>query len=183
MSQKAEARINRALAKSLKVQARTVRQAAEPQTRVVRSDYLKDPARQVRVSENPGSIFNMTMRWTIEWADRAESWSWGVPRDWGDEQWSADLRPKLEEFGKLTWAEIERQAYGNEGKRHRCHHPMETCEIGSEALARLVTLERELPDTIFRFRLGNLPRLWGFRIVDQFQVLWFDPTHKVYPVD
>ncbi len=125
----------------------------------------------------------MQMRWSVEGADREGIWSWEVHRDWGDDVWEQTLRPKLEEFQKLTWAEIERQAYGNDGKRHRCHHAMDTYDVCQEAQDRLLALERAYPETLFRFRLGNLPRLWGVRVVEEFQVIWYDPTHQVYPVD
>ena len=148
----------------------------------MRSEYAKEPVRVVRTGANPGSIFQMTMRWTIGEADRDGAWTWGVHRDWGDEVWASDLHPKLEQFAKLTWAEIESQIYGNEGKRHRAHHSMETESVCEEAQDRLLQLARDFPDTLFRFRLGNLPRLWGVRVVDEFQVVWFDPTHQIFPV-
>ena len=124
----------------------------------------------------------MQMRWTVDGADREGAWSWGVARDWGTDCWESDICPKLEEFQKLTWAEIEAQTYGNDGRRHRCHHAMSTDDVCKEAQDRLVELERADLDTLFRFRLGNLPRLWGVRVVDCFEVIWHDPTHKVYPL-
>jgi len=38
-------------------------------------------------------------------------------------------------------------------------------------------------ESIFRFRLSNMRRLWGFRVVNQFQILWYDPEHNIYPTD
>ncbi len=37
-------------------------------------------------------------------------------------------------------------------------------------------------EDLFRFRLGNLPRLWGFRIVNVFYLLWYDSEHEIYPI-
>lgn len=62
------------------------------------------------------------------------------------------------------------------------HHGMDVDSICEEAQFRLIEIEK-YQDTIFRFRLGNLPRLWGFRILDEFTVIWYDPTHRIYPVD
>jgi len=183
MSKKGEARIQRQLEKRLKQSERTVRQSAVVEDRAVRSEYAKGAPKQIRLGADPGSIFQMQMCWTVDDADREGAWSWGVSRDWGDEIWEADLRPKLIEFEKLRWAEIESHTYGNEGKRHRSHHPMETCHCCGEAQDRLSKLERAYPDILFRFRLGNLPRLWGVRVVNEFQILWYDPTHQIYPVD
>lgn len=58
---------------------------------------------------------------------------------------------------------------------------METERIDGEAQRRLVEIGR-VSDSVYRFRLGNLPRLWGLRIVGQFHILWYDPTHRIYPV-
>jgi hypothetical protein len=38
-------------------------------------------------------------------------------------------------------------------------------------------------EDIYRFRLGNKRRLWGFRRVNLFEILWYDPDHNVYPTD
>ena len=183
MSVKREARIARQLARDLKQKERSARSLDIAANHVARSEYVKVAPREVRAGADPGSIFQMRMTWKVDTADRVGDWSWGVCRNWDDAQWRADVAPKLYEFGKLTWAEIERQAYGNEGKRHRSHHPMAADQICKEAQDRLLELERDYPETLFRFRLGNMPRLWGVRVVNCFEVIWHDPTHKIYPVD
>ena len=38
-------------------------------------------------------------------------------------------------------------------------------------------------DDLFRFRLGNKPRLWGVIHEGVFYPVWWDPEHKVYPTD
>jgi hypothetical protein len=66
--------------------------------------------------------------------------------------------------------------------RHRMHHPMDTCVLSDEAQYRLI--ERDIyADTIYRFRLGNKPRLWGFRRLAEFSLVWYDPEHEIYPVE
>jgi hypothetical protein len=180
---KAEARIARQIAKDLKQQEKSARLRVEPEALGVRAERLADSTKQVRLGADPGSVFQMQMRWTVSEADQTGAWSWGVTRKWTDDDWDSALHPKLLEFEKLTWAEIESHAYGNEGKRHRAHHGMESDQVCGEAQDRLHELERDYPETLFRFRLGNLPRLWGVRVVNEFQVLWYDPTHKIYPVD
>lgn len=182
MSKKGEVRIQQQITKALKQKARAVRVVAEIETRKIRSEYVV-ASKEVRLGANPGSIFQMQMRWTISGADIEGAWSWGEDRNWNDLVWSIELLPKLQEFGKLTWAEIESQTYGNAGKRHRSHHSMEAVAICSEAQERLLELERDYPEVLFRFRLGNLPRLWGVRQADEFNVLWHDRTHQIYPIE
>lgn len=89
--------------------------------------------------------------------------------------------PKLEEWQKLTWAEIDNFTTGGQ-KRHRMHHNMDVDILADEAQYRLLEIEKEV-DTIFRFRLGSKPRLWGFRIVNKFEILWYDPKHEIYPTE
>lgn len=182
MSKKSEARIARQHLKALKQQEKAARLKISPDPHVARSEFAKEAPKEVRAGANPGSIFQMQMRWTIDDADRSGAWTWGIDRDWGESAWSTNLHPKLKEFEKLTWAEIESHTYGNEGKRHRSHHAMSTDKVCDEAQARLLELERD-PETLFRFRFGNLPRLWGVRVVEKFEVIWYDPTHQIYPVD
>jgi hypothetical protein len=182
MSKKGEARVARRVAEQISREAKSARLRAEPDAHAVRSEYVKEASKEVRTGANPGSIFQMQMCWTVEDADRHGAWSWGTEREWTDEVWATALHPKLLEFEKLTWAEIESHAYGNEGKRHRSNHSMDTDKVCEEAQYRLIELDRD-PEVLFRFRLGNLPRLWGQRVVNKFEIIWYDPTHQIYPVD
>lgn len=121
----------------------------------------------------------MMMTWTDEHADRADTWSWGQDREWGGAAWDGTIHPKLKEWEKLQWKEIDRLTTSN---GHKMHHSM-PCEIlCDESQLRLMDLGHS-GESIFRFRLGNMQRLWGFRIVGEFQVLWYDPLHQIYPTD
>lgn len=183
MTSKAENRALRKAQKRVEQAEKAARLRERPGANEARSEADSVGDNQARRRADPGSIFQMQMRWTIDSADRKGEWSWGVAREWGQEFWAAELEPKLQEFAKLTWAEIESHTFGNEGKRHRSHRAMDTEKICAEAQDRLLALERAYPDVLFRFRLGNLPRLWGVRVVNEFQVIWHDPTHQIYPID
>lgn len=168
---KREARLARADEKRVKDAEKTVRLLARPVD-----------TKTARVGENPESVFQMRMTWTIEHSDCDGAWDSGTARQWSDGDWDENIHPKLVEWEKLTWAEIDSHATGNDGKRHKMHHSMSVDAIVEEAQYRLIDLEK-LEETIFRFRLGNRPRLWGFRRVGDFHVLWFDPKHEIYPTD
>jgi hypothetical protein len=168
---KSEARIARKNERALDAQ--------EKAARLVESLVASLAAQpKVRLSADPGSIFGKVVRWSCNDPDCSGSWSWGIDRQWSDEDWNDTILPKLEVWSKLTWGEVDRLASDT---GHKMHHNMDCGGLCNEALERLIEIEK-LDDTIFRFRLGNLPRLWGFRIVDEFHILWFDPTHRVYPV-
>jgi hypothetical protein len=167
-----EARIARVLAQELKAEAKSARlvervAAEQPQTRTV------------RFGANPDSIFQMQMAWEISSADRADSWSWGE-RDWSDVDWARLIEPKLSSYAQLTWAEIDTHSTDT---GHKAHHNMGVETICGEAQTRIEALELQHDGDIFRFRLGNKRRLWGFRIINVFGVLWFDPLHQIYPTD
>lgn len=119
------------------------------------------------------------MTWTEAQADRADAWSWGQEREWGQPTWDGIIHPKLTEWEKLHWQEIDNQASGT---GHKMHHAMDTGVLCEESQYRLIEVGHS-GESIFRFRLGNMRRLWGFRIVAEFQILWYDPDHMIYPTD
>jgi hypothetical protein len=171
LSNKGDARVERALLKQVKNQ--------EKSARLVQRIKAELPSpRTVRVGADPDSIYQMQMEWTKERADCEGNWTWG-PRQWEVWEWDNILAPKLSNFKSMKWREIE-AAITDSG--HRMHHSMPIEVICDECQTRLLTLEKVDGD-IYRFRLGNLRRLWGFRILNVFELLWYDPRHKVYPID
>jgi len=167
-----------------KKEARIERQNAKRLADQKGSDKLRlrvspSAERRPRVGVDPGSIFDMMMTWTDAQADRAESWSWGQGREWGKDVWNGIIHPKLIEWAKLRWKEID---HANTKNGHKMHHSMACDILCEESQLRLMELGHS-GESIFRFRLGSLRRLWGFRIVGEFQILWFDPEHRIYPTD
>lgn len=176
---KREARIARQALKALKnseKSARQVQQIAEADA--VRLEALP-VAKEPRLGANPASIFSMSMSWTCDAPDKEGAWSWGVERCWSDGDWEQTILPKLNAFAGLTWGELDGMSSDT---GHKMHHNMEVEQICDEAQARLITID-QAGETIFRFRMSNKQRLWGFRTLAVFEVLWFDPTHQIYPVD
>ena len=121
----------------------------------------------------------MQVSWNRDDPDVIGRWSWGVDRQWSNGDWTTLINPKLNEFEQLTWGEIDQLS---SGAGHKMHHNMNTEDVCKEAKDRLIEIEKH-PDTLFRFRLGNKKRLWGIRTVDEFSILWFDPTHDIYPTE
>lgn len=119
------------------------------------------------------------MTWTCDDADCEGAWPSGAARLWSEGEWNGLIHPKLTEFQKLTWAEVDKLTTSN---GHKMHHSMPTVVLDKAATDRLKYLGHA-DESIFRFRLGGKPRLWGFRVVAEFRVLWHDPQHEVYPVD
>ena len=174
-----EARIKRELERELANQQKAVRLKERLPPQSPRIEEMDGRARTARAGEDPGSIFSMKVTWTCDDPDCDGAWSWGVARKWSQDDWDTIISPKLTEWSKLTWAEIDRFSSGT---GHKMHHMMGTNVICDEAQDRLIEIEK-YHDMIFRFRLGNKRRLWGHRMVSNFEIIWFDPTHEIYPME
>jgi len=171
VSKKGDARIARAVEKEIREREKSARLVERIKAEIPQ-------AKTVRVGVDPSDIFQMLMDWTDSDADRQGDWSWG-PRDWSVADWDGIIHPKLVNFKTMKWFEIEAAVSGT---GHRMHHSMEIERICDECQDRLLELDK-IDGDIYRFRLGNRRRLWGFRIVSVFHILWYDPEHNVYPVD
>lgn len=120
-----------------------------------------------------------TWRLSLLDLEHAGSWSWSV-----DEDALRQITAFLAEMERLTWTEIKAQMFNSKKGSHRKHHAMPPDQLCPEARDRLRMLRLDDVDELFRFRLGNLPRLWG--VIDPdgvFYPVWWDPGHKVYPMD
>lgn len=163
-------------------EARMLRSGAVRLAREAKSARLKErPEFQpIRIGAQPSSIFGMMAVCTCTAPDRSGFWARsGAEREWTNGQWSA-VEASFSEWTKLTWAEIDQHTTDS---GHKKHHGMPVEAICEEAQGRLLELDRLEADTIFRFRLGNKPRLWGFRHGAHFDLLWYDREHDVYPTD
>lgn len=168
---KSEARIAKKNQKALK--------ALEKSARLVQSYISEKPEKVVRIGADPNSIFHMLAVIKCDSPDKDGSWTWGVERNWCPQEWASKIDPKIAEWSKLTWAEIDVQASGS---GHKMHHDMDCDDICEEAQDRMIEIDN-FHEVLFRFRAGNLERVWGYREVDTFHVIWYDPTHKIYPTN
>lgn len=91
----------------------------------------------------------------------------------------------LAAMSRLSWSEIAAQTTGGKMSRHRKHHdqPIDTLVRKAQSDLRDANLDETFGDTIFRFRLAGVKRLWGYRQGRTFHVVWWDPEHQVYPTD
>jgi hypothetical protein len=174
-SSKSEARAARTANKKNRDEKKSERLRGSPEVRMGAASIARTP----RLGADPGSIFHMEMTWTSDRADCEDCWQSGTPRQWTDDDWNIRIFPKLTNWQQLKWSEIEK-ATTDSG--HKMHHSMPTDVICEEAVSRLSYLQID-GDSIYRFRLGNKPRLWGLRNVAEFEILWFDPEHEIYPTD
>ena len=63
-------------------------------------------------------------------------------------------------------------------RRSRRNKAYDIPSIRAETRRRLAEIQLEDLDEIFRFRIGNLLRLYGFRIAEVSFILWSGSDHK-----
>lgn len=121
-------------------------------------------------------ITDKTPRWGLSLVDIDGEWGWqNVTRS--D---LAGVVALLREMEKLTWSKIRTQMTGGKRRRGALHKyiPMSSCSPSAQA--RLAQLGLEEHDGFcFRFRHGNLGRLWGVVEGTTFYPVWWDPAHTV----
>lgn len=99
------------------------------------------------------------------------------PDEWPSGAWDAHIAPKLKSFGCLTWKELDGH---KDHKSRKAHHDMPVSSLIDAAQTQLKNSAHGQITTIFRFALDRKKRLWGFREIPRFSLLWYDPTHKIY---
>lgn len=184
---KKEARIERKLARKLKEQEKSARLIVHmSEAQVPRAESSPTTEKLPRSDQDPGSIMHMRMEYRIhDFADRTGAWSWGQDRNWCHPSNGPDnacaVRSTMIEMSGLYWHEILSHTTGGK-ERHKKHHPQAWDTLCPEAQERWVEIDR-FEDELFRFRTGGKQRIWGFRTGHVFNMVWWDPEHKIYPVD
>ena len=117
------------------------------------------------------------VRWTAREIDNVTDAGDGRRWDLNASE-TMELLKFLDELTGKTWGECENEM-ANGHKRHHDHAITDLTPVAQDRLRQL----DENEERIFRFRLKGKCWLWGFRSGDLFRVLWYDPEHKVYPVN
>jgi hypothetical protein len=92
--------------------------------------------------------------------------------------WSWEITPPVE-MEQLTWREVRAQQTGGNWRRGAKHKYIPVNNLCPIARERIIALKLDDFDELFRFRLGNLERLWGVVRDGVFYPIWWDPEHRV----
>jgi hypothetical protein len=127
------------------------------------------------VDDEPGKD-HPTWRLALLDLEHDGDWSWGLGED-------ALLKivQFLRDMERLTWKEIWSQQTGGHRRRGAKHKFIPAGSLCTAAQNRLLERGLEEFDELFRFRLGNMERLWGVIHLGIFYPVWWDPGHKVCP--
>ena len=112
--------------------------------------------------------------WKFEHLDLGGDWGWSK----ADRACLENVLEHLRSYETMTWREIERKTT----KHGSQSHPIETHRVCKEARDRLCAIKLDDRPELYSLRIGGRPRVWGYRKGRVLHIVWWDPTHSVYPV-
>lgn len=89
------------------------------------------------------------------------------------------ILPKLKEFERITWREIETITHGAKNKTN--NHSIEVEKLCKEAQDRLKELKLDDVDEVYSLRLEGKLRVFGLRELNCLRILWIDREHEICP--
>jgi hypothetical protein len=131
--------------------------------------------------KNPESIMQELLKWEYKNPDIEGVWRWGIERKQLNDDFS-EISTFLNSLTSNKWFEVLSFTTGGEN-RHYCNHYQEITTIDHDAIKRWKDIGLEEYDTAFRFRLSSKKRIWGYKQKGIFYLVWWDPTHEIYPVE
>lgn len=136
------------------------------------------------VAVKTGGIFDKLVTISSEKEDRDGSWSWHVNRNWHLKPGAGHVNSFTELYHqKKSWREVFEEKTSGRAEVKKKHVSYKVTQITKETQKRLIDIEMDDQVSIFRFRMANLERLYGFIVGSTFITVWFDPTHEIYPMD
>lgn len=80
---------------------------------------------------------------------------------------------RLRNFELSTWPDIERGG----------SHSIEVWKLQKVARDRLTEIQLDDIDRLYSMRVTGRGRVWGVKFNNTISLLWWDPEHRVYPVE
>lgn len=135
----------------------------------------KQPEAAVALGEKNAKITDPAIEgrplaWRFSGRDGGGPYSWETLSE--PSKFKAVLE-RLHEFETKQWSEIIDAG---------CH-PIPKGQLCRDAQRRLSEIERDDLDELMSFRISGPERVWAIREQNIMRVLWWDPEHKVYPVE
>ncbi len=104
------------------------------------------------------SVAQRKPAWGLSLLDRQDNEQWAAwPTDRGG---LMKILAFLQEMERLSWSEIRTQTTGGKQRRGPSHKSIPIESLIPEARTRLQELDLDDFEELFRFRLGNMERLW-----------------------
>ena len=133
-----------------------------------KSSYNPTARKEPKSIQNPEGFQHLPVAWHIQHMDVGGPWPCEINT-------INSFKDNLHEYEEMSWSEA---------MVPRSNHPMPVNRLCPVAKKRLLELHHEAA-TLYQLKIsgGNgKQRLWGLRRENIFQILWWDPEHKVYPI-
>lgn len=121
---------------------------------------------------NPDSYMTKNPVWVFRRADQEQ---WKIHDDFIEV-----ILPELISIERLTWHEIMSASKGGYHSKGSKSHHVDVESLTREAQERLQYLHI-YEDQLFSLRISGTKRLWGIIDSGTFNILWYDPDHKLCP--
>lgn len=131
-----------------------------------------------KILENPDSYKSMCVEFHLDKKDTVGEWSWGLDRSRLDSEFKTIIEPYLIHPTNTKWGTLLGERYGKDNKTK--HHHMDLGGLSDEIQSRWQEIELDYPE-VFTFRFSGTERLWGFRIINKYFIVWWDPKHELIP--
>lgn len=115
----------------------------------------------------PGVVSSFPI-WAFCLLDLDGPWCWSQM----DKTQLLEVMARLRMFESMTWTAIEQSTRS---------HFVNTEGLIKKAQDRLTELRQDDVDELFSLRVNGKSRVWGIRSENILKVLWWDPSHEVYP--
>lgn len=147
----------------------------QPGFRAILDDLKKKPA----TDEDPDAWRERTPSWAFSRLDMSGcQWSW----EHLDRETLMQVIDRLKAHESTPWKQVLQEKDGN-GRRINGSIEVTHPKIDPDAKARLTTLGLGDFDAIYKFRVDGPGRVWGVRKDSVLHIVWWDPEHKVYPLE
>ena len=137
---------------------------------------IEEKIPRVDPSKTWESSLNKTPSWKFQLIDLDGEWGWKKIKS--VDTLINDILYKLKTFETMTWGEIEKK----KGKNNPLNHYMPVAQITRKAQIRLNQIRQDDIDDLYSLHISGIKRIWGIRKSNDLLILWWDPTHSVYPV-
>lgn len=97
-----------------------------------------------------------------------------------NEEFHNDILDHLIAYERMCWKDIIQASGGKSKGNGTNNHSIQVADIIKEARDRLneIAVYR---DELFSLRLTGKKRLWGFRVHNILNIIWYDSNHEIYP--
>lgn len=124
--------------------------------------------------------------WTFDECDREGDWAWGEPRDWTEDEYKKTITPPIKSRQHNTWEQVHSETYnGKHGRRlplYRENFSLENLDREAQDRWMENELREQYPEPA-RFRIGTNRRVWGFRYMHCYYIVWYERQHNIYPLN